>query len=352
MAQDSESPSKEFEVPIGSLPAEKVEIPSIEISTDESVDLELHLSPERKKHINAAAVAKGPQSVPVDSTSMVDLGDDLLDKTAVISREALKNDRSPTPEVVSPATPAQPDLPVATLNISGASVRGLSSEDPAESFTAPVRDPDRAAVLDEPEPPEAAPAAGLSPDVGLSPKGDLEPNWAEIDEIWRRLASEFELQEMELSSSSQGQLQLRRSDAGEKTSVDDHIALGISFLEMGLFSQALSELERARAMDPLGCAAVVPLQVQALLKLGRTLEGLALIESVIGDPDYAPNDEARPHPLRAELLYWAARCCEELKRNGDALSWFRLLLESDPLHRDGEQRLRTIVMQLGQGGHA
>jgi hypothetical protein len=320
----------------------------IEIAQEGDPGLELSLSPVRP----AASSEAG------EHTSVFDQGDDLVEKTAVISRgrpalpTALPSADADRPVLPGAASSGLDDGPYNLGEDAGIDIiqESLAANDPSRterperavdgggpllSADGLVTDAGGSVSMQDREPPPVTSAAGESGQTPLPP-GLEDPGFnsgtvdsREIDSLWRSLISEFQLDE----SQSGGLIWSSREGAV------DRVDLGISLLEMGLHDSALREFRQERMLSPIDSIAIVPLEAQALLGLNRAFEAVSLLESHLGASD---SDGELPAELRFELLYWMARSCEALERDADALIWLKLLQESAPQYRDVEQRLRSL----------
>jgi len=329
--------------------------PGIEIGVDAGADLELSLSPER---IVPSSLSAGGA---VESTSVVDLGEDLLDRTAVISRSSLS---SPPNELAAPDRPGSTaDSDAFEMSLDAVTEESLPVNGGAVGLLAPnayqsTNGADSGSAVafsgellphDPLEGSESISAIRTSGEQVASQKPDvessilsrfehelIEPDFPSESENDREITALWDALVREFGSDAEWDGFL---DSGAPRSQGDRVDLGISYLEMGIYHAALREFEAVRREDPCNSSAIVPLQAQALLRLGRPFDALAVLESVLGDPDLNTTPEGF---LKSELQYWAARCCEVLGRTVDASLWFQLVAESDPDYRDTLSRLRVL----------
>jgi hypothetical protein len=310
--------ASQSETTAGALPGDGA---GISIESSDLPDLELQLSPSRPLFMAAALSGEG--------TSVVDLGDDLLERTAVLTTApALAPLEGTTPHVGVLEAVLEPNVssdaafpPDGGLDLSPLAPHDSVSGSPAEANARPVLT-------------ELAPGG---PCQGMGFIHDLEePEFLrsrekdrEVDALWSRLALEFGVDDRPLQS-------MHIITSGEA----DHLEVGIACMEMGMFEAALHEFGAAKRGETSFGAAVVPLEAQALLSLQQPFRALDLIESVVGDPDLK---DITLDPLRVELQYWAARSCEALGRDAEAVAWLRLVIEAAPGHRDSGQRLHRLT---------
>jgi|GEM_PF-4484730 len=316
--------------------------PSIVIGADGADGLELKLSPERTNSSSPSGRSGG------DSTSMVDLGEDLMDRTAVISRPSRAPVLAPEGAIGGAAAGLSEEPDSFTFSIEPESLSATPLPEPA--LISPVGNPvvsegellapdlHSAADLPESASGEAGASVDFEPEVKSRFEHELqEPEFLsgagrdrELSVMWKALVREFDIQ---------GEWEGFQEAAGHLDQ-SDRVDLGISYLDMGLYQSALREFEFVRGQDPCHSDAVVPLQAQALIHLGRPFDALAALESVLGDPDLCALPESL---LISELRYWAARSCEELGRTVDSVLWYRLVVEADPVHRDALIRLGRLT---------
>ena len=328
--------------------------PGVEIAVDPAPDLELKLSPERVANPKAAGGAE-------DATSVVDLGEDLLERTAVISRPGRSAPLDASSKIELPESMASavsigmsPDPIARELPSEAEGVSDFSTPAPernsevlghsvalnhvveAVSPGAVTRGERISNGVPSPKPISTEELAFDSAVMSRFEHQLIDPEFPldsarghEISALWESLVREFGG-----DAEWDGFV-----ESGIPRNQGDRVDLGISYLEMGAYHAALREFEAVRREDPCQSNAVVPLQAQALLHLGRPFEALSGLESVLGDPDIKNSSDGF---LRSELQYWAARCCEALGRNVDAALWLQLVVESDSDHRDAQARLRGL----------
>jgi hypothetical protein len=303
-------------------------------------------------------------AVPAEFTSVVDLGDDLLEKTAQISVTRADFDESgdESPQVasslVAPLAEATPTLrdaePSAIPSDISSEGGGVTTSSPLQREDSRVLRPDQLRPTLEPEsifstPHEAAPLQ----EPGLAARSPAVRE--DASQLWKRLAHEVQLDEL-LGHSPQFFVQeppdsLDPNQA--RLNSDSKLSLGISFLEMGAFHDAIQVFESVARTHSEVRRESIALLGQAKFKADMPFEALIDIQSAVADPDDGPNDEQEhldfeqrattKNALRLELCYWAGRCCEVMAQRADALIWYGFILSEDPLFRDTALRVKEMT---------
>lgn len=122
----------------------------------------------------------------------------------------------------------------------------------------------------------------------------------------------------------------------ENASVQDNLDMGIGFLEMGLHDLAVERFARARSVaertgDDLRLASLA-LLAYAQIARGKSFEARLLIEPVIADTEI---DAGR----KIEFFYLMGRACEGSEDPAQAVGWYRQVTRQEPHYRDAAYRL-------------
>ena len=120
------------------------------------------------------------------------------------------------------------------------------------------------------------------------------------------------------------------------SSLEDRIDLGVAFLEMGLHALAVRQFRHAlkRADRPLMYSAAA-LLAYALVLSGHPFDASLVLQPLIKDLEV-------PLRERLEYFYLMGRAQEMLRRLDAAAEWYLKVREFDAFYRDIEERLRRI----------
>lgn len=126
-------------------------------------------------------------------------------------------------------------------------------------------------------------------------------------------------------------------------SESDRIDLGIAFIEMGLYEQAISHLsaaleliERRDPLDLLQKTSATALLARAYLLGQRPFDAIHLLHAIARDAEIAPND-------KIEFFYLMGMAYEQAGDRKAALPWFGKVRDLDPRYRDIQERLRKPI---------
>lgn len=120
----------------------------------------------------------------------------------------------------------------------------------------------------------------------------------------------------------------------------DRTDLGIAFLEMGLHELAARQFHAAsrvflhhleESSEPFLVA--TGLLAYALILVGRPFDATLMIQSILRDSDIR-------HENKLEFLYLMGRANETMRKPELALAWYQKVREIDPRYRDVEARIR------------
>lgn len=116
------------------------------------------------------------------------------------------------------------------------------------------------------------------------------------------------------------------------------IDAGVAFLEMGLYSAAALLFGEAAQSGERGAEANL-LLAQTQFRAGR-LSAAELALDAVG-----ASGEDSDSMIALETRYWSARVLEERGREPDAMTWYREVIRLDPTHRDSIDRLRKLQLR-------
>lgn len=130
----------------------------------------------------------------------------------------------------------------------------------------------------------------------------------------------------------------------------DRIDLGIAFLEMNLFEVAIRQFQaahRAFLQDPAGhardllvCAGLI---AHATIAAGRAFEATMQIQSVLRDSDVSLED-------KLDFIYLMGRAYEQLAKPEVAAQWYVEVRKIDPHYRDAARRLKSVEEAASRSG--
>jgi tetratricopeptide (TPR) repeat protein len=126
-------------------------------------------------------------------------------------------------------------------------------------------------------------------------------------------------------------------------SESDRIDLGIAFIEMGLYDQAIAHLnsaleliERKDTLDLLQKISAAALLARAYLLGQRPYDAIHLLHAIARDGDIAPQD-------KVEFFYLMGMAYEQAGDRKAALPWYQKVRDLDPQYRDIQERLRKPI---------
>ena len=311
-----------------------------------------------------------PAGVERGEATSIDLGDDLLDYTASISRQPTE-DRYPDREGGAPAAGDEFDAPVRLdqLEDQMESARILTREgliDEAKRILRKIliADPHyvvaRKALQEIHETELKQIFAPERRRISVRRKTqEPMPTESEAEELLRTLDRDLQLGIFDQSrskepesnhpilSSVEDQEEYARnleaelkSGRGTPFSHLDRLDLGIAFLEMGLPAVALRQFRAALhslTPDPMADPEVVlsakALIAQALIQLGRSFEATLEIQPILRDSEVKATS-------KVEFLYLMGRAYETQGKDEVARKWFEQVRQIDARYRDVEERLR------------
>jgi tetratricopeptide (TPR) repeat protein len=158
------------------------------------------------------------------------------------------------------------------------------------------------------------------------------------DEVLRELEQDLGLSEAKRESPA---VTVQADVKG--TSESDRIDLGIAFIEMGLYEQAVSHLqaaleliERSDTPDLLQKISATALLARAFLMSQRPYDAIHLLHAIARDAEIAPQD-------KVEFFYLMGIAYEQTGDRKAALPWFAKVRDLDPRYRDIQERLRKPI---------
>jgi tetratricopeptide (TPR) repeat protein len=131
---------------------------------------------------------------------------------------------------------------------------------------------------------------------------------------------------------------LERDLAG--TSARDRVDTGIAFLEMGLYDLAARQF-RAATREVEFKLSAAGLLAYSLVLAGRPFEATMELEALLGDSELVGAQ-------RVEFMYLMGRAYEGLKNLRSAFQWYQQAQEAEPRYRDTGERMDWIARQLGK----
>ncbi|MBC7691098.1 MAG: hypothetical protein H7222_04965 [Methylotenera sp.] len=264
--------------------------------------------------------------------TLVDLGDDLLEKT--------RTTLTPTPEV-SNAFNADDQLQSARILFG----EGFFEEAKKILHRVLVEEPsNKTAIQRLEEIRQTELKQILNSDSPARSRRKSRPQPAEesdpfdADEILQKLDHDLKL--------SQGQVDpvaiLFKDSAGMQAFSDrveveclnassrDRLDLGIAFLEMGLHELSMRQFRVAQRSAEHALPATALLAYTMILS-GQAFEATLTLELILGDSEVRPDDQV-------EFIYLMGRAHEALQRNEFAVGYYREVMEHDPHYRDTRER--------------
>jgi tetratricopeptide (TPR) repeat protein len=115
----------------------------------------------------------------------------------------------------------------------------------------------------------------------------------------------------------------------------DRLDVGIAFLEMGLLDLAIRQFRPAARQAETRLPATA-LLAWALLQSGHAFEAALALEPLINDSELPEADQVEP-------AYLMGRCHEQLGRADEAARWYARALAREAAYRDAEERLKRCA---------
>ncbi len=285
----------------------------------------------------------------------VDLGDDLLEKTAVIPGIRKHSEKNALAPAMKPAVnPAELQGGVADLFQSAKILvsEGLTEEAKRvlrQILIADAGNANARKLLDQIHEIELKQIFSEE-EIHRPFRRKSDPVLVEYDSEWviRQLDEDLKLgmrvpmdqltlfQDPELMNSFISKLEKDLSTA----SIQDWIDLGIAFLEMELYSIAVRlfmgasrHLDQSISSGSEICLSINGLLALSLILADRPLEAVSRIQPLLRDAEIKLEN-------KIELFYLMGRTYECMNKRDLAFQYYKQVLKTDPHYRDTEQRLR------------
>jgi tetratricopeptide (TPR) repeat protein len=261
----------------------------------------------------------------------IDLGDDLLEKTAFVPGMGVGTEPTVDPRSIEPSVQNARIL----LN------EGFTEE--AKKLLRQIliqnqSDVEAQKILEEIHHSELKQIFGTS-ETGAR-KSYTQPAYddsilrVDTDEILRSLDEEFELDvNAETSQGIFSNLSLSVAGSGPR----DRIDLAISFLEMELYTHA-TQLLKAVILEGESAAQseiAVSLLAYGHLMNNRPFETISVLQPFINDVEVCPEN-------RMEFYYLMGRAHQTLGRKSEALGWYLHVQQIEPTYRDTFERIKQL----------
>ncbi len=111
----------------------------------------------------------------------------------------------------------------------------------------------------------------------------------------------------------------------------DRMDLGIAFLEMGFYVLAIRQFQAASRSDELRVPALI-LESTGMILAGRLFQATLSLEALARESELEVG-------LKSEIFYLLGRAYEALSKSAEARSWYRQVQAINPDYRDVEARL-------------
>jgi tetratricopeptide (TPR) repeat protein len=154
------------------------------------------------------------------------------------------------------------------------------------------------------------------------------------DQILRALDEEFDLDFGDRNPEIFTKLDLELAGSSPR----DQLDLAISFLEMELYTHAnqlLRALIKQGNHSEVSAGVAVSLLAQGYLMNHQPYEAISVLQPFINDADTSIED-------KVDFLYLMARSNEALDKKSEALGWYLHVEESRPGYRDTPERIRQL----------
>jgi len=170
----------------------------------------------------------------------------------------------------------------------------------------------------------------------------LHELWEDPSEVVEQLDNDLRLGLFQ-DSESMGAFTRNLDATLADSTPQDLVDLGIGFLEIGLcdlaaqlFRKAADILKREQSEDPDAVndlTAAVALEAYALILAGKPFDAIATMQGLLNDSEIQADE-------KLELFYLMGRAYDSLKKPEMALQWYFQVKEIDPRYRDVQDRLR------------
>lgn len=117
----------------------------------------------------------------------------------------------------------------------------------------------------------------------------------------------------------------------------DHIDLGVGFMEMTLYPLAHRQFDLARqaATSPDDLLSATTLLAYSYILASKPFDAISCLQSLLNDPEVAIED-------KIELFYLMGRSNELIRKSETARTWYEHAAQIDPYYRDIQERLRRL----------
>ncbi len=265
--------------------------------------------------------------------TVVDLGDDLLEKTAVLTHVV----PSPQGVVGAASSPSiDDDLQSAHILLS----EGLTEEAKKVLRRIVMAQPDHVLAQEK-----LAEIAELELSHLLSAEGRRSrsqgpaPEALDVEAILVALDRDFNLGGVAALSLFQDAKEQKgwakfSIDLGQRHSeltAQDRIDWGVAFLEMGLLELSIEQF-KAAGRESLPAQALL---AYSLILAERAFDAAMVLEPIVGDSDVSGEE-------KIHFFYLMARAQEALGEPGLAQGWYEQVLETDRSYRDCAERIKKL----------
>jgi len=138
--------------------------------------------------------------------------------------------------------------------------------------------------------------------------------------------------------SASEQINVDSAEQFSEANPQDRMDIGVAFLEMELFEEALEQFSLAQQDVAFERKAIV-LSIYSKILAGKAFEALLDLDPLIAD-------ESVDSTQRVEYGYLMARALEELGKLDEAHAWYRGVLEIENQYRDSFERLKKCEKAL------
>ncbi len=256
--------------------------------------------------------------------TQVDLGEDLLEKTALLSVDLTSVSLQVPEEAQDLLETARILASEGLIEEAKKTLRQILRKDPQHSLARKQMEEIQRKELEHLL--AEAPFQELIPKEGNS---DLS-----VEEVIRDLDHDLGLGLFsEVKAMEEFAEQLDREFA--VLSTQDRLDLGVAFQEMGLHSVAARQFQAAEN-DPASYLSATYLLANNLIEADRAFDAVIRIEPLLRDADLSPGD-------RQNFMYLMGLAQERLGKRDAAIRWYREVLTVQTGYRDTESRLSVLI---------
>jgi tetratricopeptide (TPR) repeat protein len=160
------------------------------------------------------------------------------------------------------------------------------------------------------------------------------------DQVRKNLERDLGIEE----GSTYEKIKIQIADQFLNASAQDRMDIGVAFLEMELFDEALAHFELAK-QDISFERKATALSIYGKIISGKAFEALLDLDPLIAD-------EGIESSQRVEYGYLMARALEELGKHAEAHAWYRGVLEIESQYRDSFERLKKCEKALSSSSRS